>query len=111
MKLCQKKKSGDVLFHTFRESDLVEPQPLGKLKTTVHEFSRRSAPIIIDRPSFLSEKNKAHGRPPVIPSQNVIIDSVIVKTANKKQQQHGRTHPLARLQVRPRHSSPVYNTM
>ena len=70
------------------------------------EYSRRSAPIMINNhssPPLFNEAPEAPGRPPV--------PSAAVVAASKKQQQHGRTHPLARLQVRPRHSSPVYNTM
>ncbi|XP_033325886.2 protein phosphatase Slingshot isoform X2 [Megalopta genalis] len=72
-----------------------------KSKATV-EFSRRSAPINLSS-SLFTETTEAPGRPPV-PSTSVV-------PITKKQQQHGRTHPLARLQVRPRHNSPVYNTM
>ncbi|XP_076282421.1 protein phosphatase Slingshot isoform X2 [Lasioglossum baleicum] len=72
-----------------------------KSKATV-EYSRRSAPINLSS-SLFAEPPEAPGRPPV-PSANVVA-------VTKKQQQHGRTHPLARLQVRPRHNSPVYNTM
>ncbi|XP_076763512.1 protein phosphatase Slingshot isoform X2 [Xylocopa sonorina] len=68
------------------------------------EYTRRSAPIMINHSSshLFTEAPEAPGRPPV---------PGVAAAASKKQQQHGRTHPLARLQVRPRHNSPVYNTM
>lgn len=54
-------------------------------------------------------------RPPVMPvvrstQPNVMVATVIAK-ATKKQQQFGKTHPLARLNIKPRHNNPVYNTM
>lgn len=79
------------------------------------EFNRRSAPIVINHSSPLfgiGEAPEAPGRPPIVPSPSVVVASVVAKaTSKKQQQQHGRTHPLARLQVRPRHNSPLYNTM
>jgi len=90
----------------------MEVHPPAKSKIAP-EFSRRSAPIMINNHSapLFSEAPEAPGRPPAVPSPSVVVASVVAKAASKKQQQHGRTHPLARLQVRPRHSSPVYNTM
>ncbi|XP_076174905.1 protein phosphatase Slingshot isoform X2 [Ptiloglossa arizonensis] len=90
--------------HKEKEWDSMDSSPTAKPKMTP-EYSRRSAPIMIDNHSspLFAEAPEAPGRPPV-PSAGVVA-------ASKKQQQHGRTHPLARLQVRPRHSSPVYNTM
>ncbi|KZC05023.1 Protein phosphatase Slingshot [Dufourea novaeangliae] len=82
-----------------------EVKPVSRKSKATVEYSRRSAPITINNlsSSLFNETSEAPGRPPV-PSAGVVA-------ANKKQQQHGRTHPLARLQVRPRHNSPVYNTM
>lgn len=96
-----------------KESTTMEAHPPARSKIAPQEFARRSAPIMINHPGapiFMSETPEAPGRPPV-PSPSVVVASVVAKAASKKQQQHGRTHPLARLQVRPRHSSPVYNTM
>ncbi|XP_033225658.1 protein phosphatase Slingshot homolog 2 isoform X2 [Belonocnema kinseyi] len=93
-----------------RERDSIEVHPPAKSKIAP-EFARRSAPMIINHSSSLfTEAPEAPGRPP-IPSSSVVVASVVAKAASKKQQQYGRTHPLARLQDRPRHSSPVYNTM
>ena len=94
------------------------------------DLARRSAPMIINHhtaslfdtslPTATTAMTtttttmataEAPGRPPSVPSPSQVVASVVAKAASKKQQQHGRTHPLARLQVRPRHSSPVYNTM
>ncbi|XP_031843481.1 protein phosphatase Slingshot isoform X2 [Nomia melanderi] len=82
-----------------------EVKPDSRKSKAAAEYSRRSAPITINNlsSSLFTEAPEAPGRPPV-PSASVVA-------ASKKQQQHGRTHPLARLQVRPRHNSPVYNTM
>lgn len=107
------RKSSDVQLrvHKDKDWDSMEVHPPAKSKIAP-EFSRRSAPIMINNhsSSLFSEAPEAPGRPPV-PSPSVVVASVVAKAASKKQQQHGRTHPLARLQVRPRHSSPVYNTM
>lgn len=95
-----------------KEWDSMEVHPPAKSKIAP-EFARRSAPIMINNHAnalFGDGTSEAPGRPPV-PSPSVVVASVVAKAASKKQQQHGRTHPLARLQVRPRHNSPVYNTM
>lgn len=93
-----------------------QQQRHGKSSRIMAEYSRRSAPILINNHSSSSSSSsssplfgetapEAPGRPPV-PSAGTGSTG-----SKKQQQQHGRTHPLARLQVRPRHSSPVYNTM
>lgn len=109
-----RKSSSDVQLraHKDKDWDTMEVHPPAKSKIAP-EFSRRSAPIMINNHSapLFSEVPEAPGRPPAVPSPSVVVASVVAKAASKKQQQHGRTHPLARLQVRPRHSSPVYNTM
>ncbi|XP_032676350.1 protein phosphatase Slingshot homolog 2 isoform X3 [Odontomachus brunneus] len=109
----ESRKNSDVQLrvHKDKDWDSMEVHPPAKSKIAP-EFSRRSAPIMINNhsSSLFSEAPEAPGRPPV-PSPSVVVASVVAKAASKKQQQHGRTHPLARLQVRPRHSSPVYNTM
>ncbi|XP_029158133.1 protein phosphatase Slingshot homolog 2 isoform X3 [Nylanderia fulva] len=109
-----RKSSSDVQLraHKDKDWDTMEVHPPAKSKIAP-EFSRRSAPIMINNHSapLFSETPEAPGRPPAVPSPSVVVASVVAKAASKKQQQHGRTHPLARLQVRPRHSSPVYNTM
>lgn len=109
-----RKSSSDVQLraHKDKDWDTMEVHPPAKSKIAP-EFSRRSAPIMINNHSapLFNETPEAPGRPPAVPSSSVVVASVVAKAASKKQQQHGRTHPLARLQVRPRHSSPVYNTM
>ncbi|XP_043272054.1 probable serine/threonine-protein kinase nek3 isoform X2 [Venturia canescens] len=94
----------------------IEAHPPARSKIATEEFTRRSAPIVINHQAsniFSNDSPEAPGRPPVVPTSSVVVASVVAKAASKKQQlqQHGRTHPLARLQVRPRHNSPVYNTM
>ncbi|KYM85311.1 Protein phosphatase Slingshot [Atta colombica] len=110
----ESRKSSDIQLraHKDKDWDAMEVHPPAKSKIAP-EFSRRSAPIMINNHStpLFNETPEAPGRPPAVPSPSVVMASVVAKAASKKQQQHGRTHPLARLQVRPRHSSPVYNTM
>ncbi|XP_015175108.1 PREDICTED: serine-rich adhesin for platelets isoform X2 [Polistes dominula] len=111
------KRSSDVQLrgHKDKEWDSMEVHPPAKSKIAP-EFARRSAPIMINNNHSnalfgeTTTTNETPGRPPV-PSPSIVVASVVAKAASKKQQQHGRTHPLARLQVRPRHNSPVYNTM
>ncbi|XP_012272968.1 uncharacterized protein LOC105695717 isoform X2 [Orussus abietinus] len=108
------RKSIEVQLRPHRDRDSLEIHPPAKSKIAP-EFARRSAPVAMDQhhpsPLFCEANPEAPGRPPV-PSPSVVVASVVAKAASKKQQQqHGRTHPLTRLQVRPRHSSPVYNTM
>ncbi|XP_066588242.1 protein phosphatase Slingshot isoform X2 [Prorops nasuta] len=110
----EQRKSSEIQLRTHkdREWDSIEVHPPAKSKIAP-EFARRSAPIMIssNHSSLFGETTEAPGRPPV-PSPNVVVASVVAKAASKKQQQqYGRTHPLSRLQDRPRHSSPVYNTM
>lgn len=62
-------------------------------------------------------------RPPIAPNvvsmapaayQNMVVSTVMSKAQNKKQLQHGKTHPLTRLNINRsnnRCSNPVYNTM
>ncbi|XP_034936296.1 protein phosphatase Slingshot isoform X2 [Chelonus insularis] len=107
------KKISEIQLRSHKDRDnTIEAHPPAKSKIAPQEFARRSAPIIINSSVFMSEGAEAPGRPPV-PSPSAVVASVVAKAASKKQQQqHGRTHPLARLQVRPRHSNcPVYNTM
>ncbi|CAH1994484.1 unnamed protein product [Acanthoscelides obtectus] len=59
---------------------------------------------------------KSDKRPPIAPvvrtaSPANLVATVITAAAKKKQQQYGKSHPLAKLNVRPRHNNPVYNTM
>lgn len=105
------KRNSEIQMRTTSNRESMEIHPPAKSKIAP-EFARRSAPIIINHSgsSLFSETPEAPGRPP-IPTSSVVVASVVAKAASKKQQQYGRTHPLARLQDRPRHSSPVYNTM
>ncbi|XP_011297253.1 protein phosphatase Slingshot isoform X3 [Fopius arisanus] len=79
--------------------------PPAKSRIATQEFARRSAPVMMAT-GFMEEGDR--GRPPV--GCQGVIATVVAKAASKKQQQHGRTHPLTRLQVRPR-LGPLYNTM
>ncbi|XP_060528531.1 protein phosphatase Slingshot isoform X3 [Cylas formicarius] len=76
------------------------------------EVSVDKTPRIIQTPliSNLSKSDTEYKRPPVAPSVKSITATVIAKAA-KKQQQYGKSHPLAKLNVKPRHNNPVYNTM
>ncbi|XP_066143977.1 protein phosphatase Slingshot isoform X2 [Euwallacea fornicatus] len=56
------------------------------------------------------EVETEYKRPPKVPAVKQIAATVIA-TAAKKQQQFGKTHPLARINIKPRHNNPVYNTM
>ncbi|XP_051173338.1 protein phosphatase Slingshot isoform X3 [Leptopilina boulardi] len=106
------KRNSEIQLRANRDRDSMEMHPPAKSKIAP-EFVRRSTPIIINHSSsssLFNETPEAPGRPP-IPTSSVVVASVVAKAASKKQQQYGRTHPLARLQDRPRHSSPVYNTM
>ncbi|CAK9820493.1 Protein phosphatase Slingshot [Anthophora plagiata] len=110
VKPADTRKSSEIQLRMHKDKDWessIDPQHTANNKSKVTpEYSRRSAPIMINNHSsspLFTEVLEAPGRPPV-PSAGVVA-------ASKKQQQHGRTHPLSRLQVRPRHSSPVYNTM
>ncbi|XP_058800022.1 protein phosphatase Slingshot-like isoform X2 [Phymastichus coffea] len=96
--------------HHHHNKDHPVEHPPAKAKIAP-DLARRSAPMIINHHSASLYDTEAPGRPPSVPSASQVVASVVAKAASKKQQQHGRTHPLARLQVRPRHSSPVYNTM
>lgn len=57
------------------------------------------------------EENEQLKRPPKVPAVQQIAATVIATAAKKKQQQFGKTHPLARINYKPRHNNPVYNTM
>lgn len=57
------------------------------------------------------EENEQLKRPPKVPAVQQIAATVIATAAKKKQQQFGKTHPLARINIKPRHNNPVYNTM
>lgn len=65
--------------------------------------------------NFVKEKEdfKKPPKPPSLrdPEPKVVVATVIAKASAKKQQQFGKSHPLARLNIKPRHTNPVYNTM
>lgn len=103
---------------------ILRSRPCSQNKTARHSCievsstkapSRRSTTLIS---SFNRNNSLTEGefkRPPIPPlnrntAPNVVVATVIAKAA-KKQQQFGKSHPLARLNIRPRHNSPVYNTM
>lgn len=50
-------------------------------------------------------------RPPIVPTVQGLVAATVISAAKKKQQQFGKSHPLARLNIKPRHNNPVYNTM
>ncbi|CAL7933182.1 unnamed protein product [Xylocopa violacea] len=87
------RKSSDIQLRVHKDKDWESIDSQHKSRS-VPEYSRRSAPIMINNHSsshLFAEAPEAPGRPPV-PSPGVVA-------ASKKQQQHGRTHPLARLQA------------
>ncbi|XP_019762872.2 protein phosphatase Slingshot isoform X2 [Dendroctonus ponderosae] len=49
-------------------------------------------------------------RPPIVPAVKQIAATVIDR-AVKKQQQYGKTHPLAKINIKSRQNNPLYNTM
>lgn len=65
--------------------------------------------------NFVKENDdcKKPPKPPSLrdPEPKVVMATVIAKASAKKQQQFGKSHPLARLNIKPRHTNPVYNTM
>lgn len=65
--------------------------------------------------NFVKDKDdfKKPPKPPSLrdPEPKVVVATVIAKASAKKQQQFGKSHPLARLNIKPRHTNPVYNTM
>ncbi|XP_072387537.1 protein phosphatase Slingshot isoform X2 [Diabrotica undecimpunctata] len=55
-------------------------------------------------------------RPPIVPvvrtaSPGLMVAATVITAAKKKQQQYGKSHPLARLNIKPRHNNTLYNTM
>ena len=77
------------------------------------EKSKSVAPTPNKSGSTPAEKNVDGDfkRPPVSPNSNVVVATVIATAVKKQQQQFGKSHPLARLNFKPRHKSPIYNTM
>ncbi|KAK9728961.1 DEK C terminal domain [Popillia japonica] len=72
----------------------------------ISTFNKNGGPIL-ERAAIDNE----YKRPPISPTSGVVVATVIATAAVKKQQQFGKSHPLARLKIRPRHNSPVFNTM
>ncbi|KAJ8955261.1 hypothetical protein NQ318_000288 [Aromia moschata] len=88
------------------------------------EVSVEKSPVRITQTPLISNLNKNSSpvdksddkRPPIVPvvrnaSPGYMVAATVIATAAKKQQQYGKSHPLARLNVKPRHNNPVYNTM
>ncbi|KAF5303417.1 hypothetical protein FQR65_LT18992 [Abscondita terminalis] len=74
------------------------------------------SPLITGYKSNVGSEKSSGGhskRPPIAPSknptQNVVVATVIAK-ATMKQQQFGKSHPLAKINIKPRRN-PLYNTM
>ncbi|XP_022918402.1 protein phosphatase Slingshot isoform X2 [Onthophagus taurus] len=88
------------------------PKPFTKnLRHSCYEVSVEKNSVIPNyKTSSIVENTDEYKRPPISPS-NMVISTVISTAAVKKQQQFGKSHPLARLKIRPRHNSPVFNTM
>lgn len=92
------------------------------------EVSTNKTPRFIQTPT-ISLLNKTMGadktnesdcrRPPIVPTvrnptqgvQGLMVAATVINAAKKKEQQFGKSHPLAKLNIKPRHNNPVYNTM
>ncbi|KAJ8915057.1 hypothetical protein NQ315_014312 [Exocentrus adspersus] len=66
--------------------------------------------------SHLDKSDGEFKRPPISPisrysSPSSVVAATVIATAAKKQQQYGKSHPLSKLNIKPRHNNPVYNTM
>lgn len=48
---------------------------------------------------------------PVVRNTAPCLVASVIASATKKQQQYGKSHPLAKLTIKPRHNNPLYNTM
>lgn len=96
------------------------------LRHSCIEVSVGSPVRIIQTPliTSLNRNDKNDGdfnkRPPIVPvvrttSPRLMVAATVIATAAaknaKKQQQYGKSHPLAQLNIKPRHNNPVYNTM
>lgn len=101
----------------------LRPKPFAQNKNARHscfevsadKSPRRVTPLSnFNRNCINTDKDDDFKRPP-IPPLNRATPNVVVATvkaiAAKKQQQFGKSHPLARLNIKPRHNSPLYNTM
>ncbi|KAJ8964159.1 hypothetical protein NQ317_007502 [Molorchus minor] len=85
------------------------------------EVSVEKSPVQITQTPLINNHNKngsaldksdsnEYRRPPIGP---IVRNTVITTIANtsKRQQQYGKSHPLYKLNVKPRHNNPVYNTI
>ncbi|XP_057667446.1 protein phosphatase Slingshot isoform X2 [Diorhabda carinulata] len=73
-------------------------------------------PLISNLNKNGSVVDKEDKRPPMVPVVRTspgLVATTVITAAKKKQQQYGKSHPLARLTInnKPRHNNPVYNTM
>lgn len=115
----------------------VMPAPPGLVSNLKKEFEARSrgledvsVRVLVDRydaPTRARSESGGGGggarRPPVAPTvlalaplhyTDLVVSTVLSKAQTKKQMQHGKTHPLTRLNLNRsnnRCSNPVYNTM
>ncbi|XP_018574338.1 protein phosphatase Slingshot isoform X2 [Anoplophora glabripennis] len=71
----------------------------------------------LNRNGSALDKNEGESkRPPISPisrynSPSSVLSATVIATAARKQQQYGKSHPLSKLNIKPRHNNPVYNTM
>lgn len=66
--------------------------------------------------SALEKNDSELKRPPISPiarynPPSSVLSASVIATAARKQQQYGKSHPLSKLNIKPRHNNPVYNTM
>lgn len=96
---------------------VMRPKPFSSVnKNARHSCIEVSSPKNSRLISNFAKERDDFKKPPKPPSNRdpepkVVISTVIAKASAKKQQQFGKSHPLARLNIKPRHTNPVYNTM
>ncbi|RZB54403.1 protein phosphatase Slingshot, partial [Asbolus verrucosus] len=99
------------IFENNKQDAQVTKRPKSSAKTFTTKNARHS---YVDVPKWKNGNEKGAERPPVSPvvrnTPQCVVASVIA-SATKKQQQYGKSHPLARLTIKPRHNNPLYNTM
>lgn len=100
-------------FEAKENQESLRPQSKAQRFSCIEVSSEKNNPIRVLQTSLISCYEKSLDqtkRPPVAPvvknpSPNVVVATVITK-ATMKQQQFGKTHPLARINIKP-----LYNTM
>ncbi|XP_063929872.1 protein phosphatase Slingshot isoform X3 [Zophobas morio] len=96
------------------ENNKSEAQVAKRPKSGKAFIPRNARHSCVEVTKWKNGNDKGAERPPISPvvrnAPQCLVASVIA-SANKKQQQYGKSHPLARLTIKPRHNNPLYNTM